>query len=400
MYWSPYRPTMLKLKPLLAASVDLLGEEPSEHKMYLEAAQQNLQTHQNMQPKFGRQLDLCSVLLSGTLATDKFCTEFAALEHLDAAKKWYIKWWQIEAAKRPLAEVKPWIVSVVAQEAGIGDVLWPPPRKKRGPRATSSSVAAKGAKKCTPTPIGVAAVDLDLLQPLTVASDGDECDDDTVDEALASEDLDQDEEEHVDEEHSPLDDLLLRASTHQFDLGEHVLQELENDMAAAAVQQAIVETMDQEAAIYEPPPAPAHAGSLPKAKAKAAPRSFVGCAAVACNIAGGRLAYYDSKECFEATCPSHKGCKLTRTVHGRVDKTGKAFAGRPLGAMCIWLEQHSVATSKAQHKVRDIPAYSHSERVRARRALASDDDHRSLLAFERAKDPGEDSEPETLKGLT
>eukprot|EP00971_Amphidinium_carterae_P040974 804844-Amphidinium_carterae.1 len=406
MYWSPYRPTMLKLKPLLAASVETLGEEPSANKMYLEAILQIQQNNHNMNPKVGlnwphtysQTKPKHPPFQPFPKATDNFCTEFGALGCLDGAKKWHIKWWKIETAERPLAEVKPWIVSVVANESGIGDLLWPPLRKKRIARGTSSSVAAKGTKKGAPTPTAFAATNLDLIQQFTDAGDGDDCDDD-VDEALASEDPGLDEEEHVAEEHSLLDDLLLRAATEQFDLEEHVLQDLETDMAGHVVQQAVVETMNEQAAIPEPPPPPADARGLPKAKTIAASRTFVGCASIVCSIAGGRLAYYDSKECFEATCPSHKGCKLTRTVHGKVDKTGKAYAGRPLGAMCIWLEQHSIATSKAEHKVRDSPAYSRSERLRARRALASDDDHKSLLAFERTKQTGEDSEPETLKGL-
>ena len=117
---------------------------------------------------------------------------------------------------------------------------------------------------------------------------------------------------------------------------------------------------------------------------------------------GGRIAFHRSKEAFEAHCsnPAHGHCRLTRTVKGRERKGVGTVAGRPLGFLYCWLNRGHVATKEEHwHKGSWFEWFTREERRAARAALKDVPGSAPLFEVERAKEPGESSEPETLVGM-
>ena len=123
-------------------------------------------------------------------------------------------------------------------------------------------------------------------------------------------------------------------------------------------------------------------------------------AAATVEVPGGRIPYHHSKDAFEATCcnKAHGKCVLTRTCQGRDSKGHGIFGGRPVGFLGSWLAHHDVDTKEA-HWNKASMQYTQAERLAKRREIQATVAGVALLSFERAKERGEDSEPETLKAL-
>lgn len=110
----------------------------------------------------------------------------------------------------------------------------------------------------------------------------------------------------------------------------------------------------------------------------------------------GKIAFYESKNSFEAVCrnPAHGKCVLTRTAKARATAAGQMpKGGRPLGQMAAWLEQGGLP-DKAAHWAAAVVNPSRAARSAARAAMAQNGPE--LLAFERPRNEalGEESEPE------
>lgn len=164
-----------------------------------------------------------------------------------------------------------------------------------------------------------------------------------------------------------------------------------------------------------PEAAPASASAAPKAApappAVAAPseephmrdgRPRAG-AVVVLQTLGGSIAFYPSKNAFEAVCEQkgHGRCVLTRTQKGkRNSATGKMCGGRPVGFLAAWLAQGEHLVTKGQHWEKDKLERPLAERAALREEIAaSGDAGRRLLACERPQEEGEPAEPDSLVGL-
>eukprot|EP00971_Amphidinium_carterae_P062437 1235665-Amphidinium_carterae.2 len=113
------------------------------------------------------------------------------------------------------------------------------------------------------------------------------------------------------------------------------------------------------------------------------------------DVAGfGRIAYYNSKHSFQASCSRHAGCTLTKTS---LSKNGTS--GRPVGHLCAWLRMP--AASKADHldttriKAHCTLLVRQAARLHVQSLLGGP----SLLACERLQRQNETEEPLTLAGL-
>eukprot|EP00971_Amphidinium_carterae_P191721 3804149-Amphidinium_carterae.1 len=92
-----------------------------------------------------------------------------------------------------------------------------------------------------------------------------------------------------------------------------------------------------------------------------------------------------------------KKCALTRTAVGR-RRAGRVVAGRPVGFMACWLSR-AHAGDRAAHWDKHLNKFGHAERKAMREQVLAVPGGPELLAFERAKEDNEDSEPEDLVGL-
>lgn len=145
------------------------------------------------------------------------------------------------------------------------------------------------------------------------------------------------------------------------------------------------------ASVMVPPPPPPPEEELARARGRAA---------VAVIFPWGKIAYYASKNSFEAICrnPAHGKCVLTRSAKGKVSRAGKLPAGgRPLGFMASWLQQGHVG-SKADHSSQSVMHAPLARRIAARNFVKGARFGADLLSYERpkAEDQGEGSEPEDL----
>eukprot|EP00971_Amphidinium_carterae_P352702 6492709-Amphidinium_carterae.2 len=123
------------------------------------------------------------------------------------------------------------------------------------------------------------------------------------------------------------------------------------------------------------------------------------------QLPNGKISYYASKNCFEASCCSkHHGkrCCVTRTAAGRTRAGGRKVGGRPCGFLGCWLER-GICGTKEQHMDLESNLFNQSTRLDMRRHIATLPGGPELLACERPKADGEASEPEGLidsKALT
>eukprot|EP00971_Amphidinium_carterae_P118507 2347774-Amphidinium_carterae.2 len=390
-------------------------------------------------------------------ATNTFLTDLEATQMLDTNLTWKLAWWTLELKARPLTFLRADLVSVVAMDGGEHEDLWPPPKKQRTKTKASEGTWAEAlASKPHPprpatqrhqneivgsevqrqkqhAPLPQAETDMELpAHEIDVEPDMQESDLDwDVDDLFSNDDPDEVEDDAT-------LDLLSAVMEHDLDLQALFEKSMGSNKAAGVEREEYICQEDQShaaqahvgsgsAASTEPGPAMLASSSAeavssaaaldptlpPKAEEPSTSNAQVAvpkapslivrgirCAAEASVIfGGGRLTYYHSKDCFEASCLNrdHGSCKLTRTVKGRTLKK-KLVAGRPLGAMAVWLQQHAVP-DKSVHKIFDNETYSFANRKAARELLKSTPGADELFEHERAKASGEESEPETLAGL-
>ena len=151
------------------------------------------------------------------------------------------------------------------------------------------------------------------------------------------------------------------------------------------------------AAEAAPPPAVPAPLEPPVALAAAAPR---GSAEVTYHVPGGTIAYYRSKQAFQAVCDNaaHGRCVLTRTSRGRAaGPDGAQRGGRPIGFLAAWLSAGENCATKAEHWVR--LDNGHADRLALRQQIAQTPEGVRLMSFERPLADGEEVEPLDLRGL-
>ena len=142
-----------------------------------------------------------------------------------------------------------------------------------------------------------------------------------------------------------------------------------------------------------PPPDPPEAPAARRRRLAGGPR---GAPDVSLAVEGGVIAFYASKQAFQATCdnPLHGRCVLTRSKEatGALSADGHPKGGRPLGQLLGWLAGNACG-SKAEHWSHDAQDPPRDER-RVRRVLLQDSEEGlTLLSKERDQAPGEDLEP-------
>ena len=132
---------------------------------------------------------------------------------------------------------------------------------------------------------------------------------------------------------------------------------------------------------------------LPPPDAAPGPRALAGRgrAAAVVEADGGWIAFYESKNAFQAVCtnPFHGDCKLTRGA------TRKAhMRGRPCGMLRWWLDIGAACDSKQEHMdlVATLAA-DWDDRNSARARIRAHPDGPALLAFERPFGGDSDEEP-------
>lgn len=175
-------------------------------------------------------------------------------------------------------------------------------------------------------------------------------------------------------------------------------------MSDAEDEPAAEAPMAVEAASSSGGPPAAHAAppdpevAPPLLRADSGPRGFgmgQGRAAAIVFVDGGKLSLYENRMIVEAVCrnPTHGKCVLTRSLNASTGR--RVEQGRPLGLMVAWLAKGAGLPSKAEHwSPEHWPSFT--ERCTGRAALKAlaMPDSVALLAAERAKRPGEASEPE------
>lgn len=132
-----------------------------------------------------------------------------------------------------------------------------------------------------------------------------------------------------------------------------------------------------------------------------APPRARGHAAMVLQVPGGSVAYYASKQAFEAVCdnPAHGRCVVTRTARGRgVTAAGGPKGGRPIGFLCAWLARGQELARKEDHWQPAVFETPQEERAHWRSMAARLESGRSLLDQERPAVEGEPAEPATLEG--
>lgn len=200
-----------------------------------------------------------------------------------------------------------------------------------------------------------------------------------------------------------------------------------DDKASAATEEDIMEpdpldcfgddmfapSSGDESGAPHPPPGPAASPSAPpvaddvpedgEASTGVAPAILSlpswgpkGKAAFVMHVEGGKLSYYSGGQlnvCAECRNPTHARCVMTRKmVGGR-----KVGQGRPLGFLLAWLAKSATVATKDEHwSLACRPTFAERKAARDAFKLLPDDDAKGLLAGERPKGLGEDSEPEVV----
>jgi hypothetical protein len=107
---------------------------------------------------------------------------------------------------------------------------------------------------------------------------------------------------------------------------------------------------------------------------------------------GGSIAWHQTTLRFEARCDKHGDrCRLTRSSEPS-KRAGAIFQGRPLGLLGAWLAAGHHCNSKDEH----VAFHSLDERQAAREIIKLNINGHAMLAREREKRDGEDSEPDDM----
>eukprot|EP00971_Amphidinium_carterae_P341798 6480794-Amphidinium_carterae.2 len=319
MYWSPYRATFAKLKPVPCPG----GEIECDGRVYLQVCV--------MKPKDADgDTDDSDPSLGEPKGWTSFCCPAA----------WVVSILEVESSGRPLVALHPGIVSVCLVP-GLGDLhVWPPKRKPRAKKRTKRTTTkptqrSSAASSSDAVPLPQSDDELEDEQ-----SDGDrtECEE----EELAS-NMDLEEIFGIDSlllraealQHLG-DDLLLTSAEVEHPAGDQVGDTVANDLqqptpqetmplpAASSVQpNALVEDEKQPLVCTAQPSASSNLEESTSANRRVTvgtPRGLVGTAAASVWTPNGRISYYAGKSMFEAVCSRHKNCKLSRTSNGTKQK--------------------------------------------------------------------------------
>eukprot|EP00971_Amphidinium_carterae_P219864 4364707-Amphidinium_carterae.2 len=129
-----------------------------------------------------------------------------------------------------------------------------------------------------------------------------------------------------------------------------------------------------------------------------ASRAFVGSADAFVMWGQCRIAYYENKKIFQATCHKHAKCTLSRSYNPAVTQRAGLASGRPLGLMAAWLEVADQFGSKADHHsaLKEIQT-SLEKRQEGRDMLRSLEGAELLLGYERPLEKDEPEEPIVIK---
>jgi hypothetical protein len=103
---------------------------------------------------------------------------------------------------------------------------------------------------------------------------------------------------------------------------------------------------------------------------------------------GGTIAFYKNGS-FEAVCPCHARCRLTR-----IGARGRGDRGRPLGLLAAHIMEAEGCDDKELHMLRVTAGYDFEYRMAARLLLADEPGALELFSYEREKRPDEGDEPD------
>ena len=356
-------------------------------------------------------------------STNKYYTDYHALNHMSMTQRWDMQWFTLDTSSRPIPTMDASLVCVTKLPwAATSTSIWPPVKKtykKRRVGTRSDPAAAHD------TP----------LEHMPVEDDANIHPDHFPDEA---EDEREEREEVWEEEGAEpaalaalLDEtefMALEASTtleaagisnimttevdtgneqgtsSNADLSTHALAvppfpatphgEIGPRRAVGSAEAMPDMHPDPAQVVQEVPLSPA------QPKATGTPRGSTQAASATLAVPGGRISFYVARGAFEAQCgnKAHGKCTLSRTCNGRRRGQAGMVGGRPVAFMALWLARGGCG-SKAEHWDRGANNFTQAERRAKRRELEGMDLGPSLLAFERAKAPGEDSEAEDLSGI-
>lgn len=186
-------------------------------------------------------------------------------------------------------------------------------------------------------------------------------------------------------------------------LAENLVDLLEPAPQAPPPEEPHAEGAAAASSTEGPPPPPADGGSTASqpAMGMADGGRRLG-ATVTLQCPGGSISHYPSKQAFEAVCcnKAHGRCVATRTQRGkRKGADGWPATGRPCGFLAAWLAAGESLATKEEHWAPGVLAQPLAVRVDLRRQIAeSGEAGRLLLQQERAKEPAEPEEPESLAG--
>eukprot|EP00971_Amphidinium_carterae_P339882 6477934-Amphidinium_carterae.3 len=335
---------------------------------------------------------------------------------LDLREKWYLHFWSFAETEMPVETVVPKHLPI---EPGLGGgQLWPIPKKRKrvaDPMESAWQLYVSNAQAAADTEGGdTEDIPEELLEQWEAAEE--EEDEEEMEEEMGDE---------ADGLHPELvetyaglvesmPDLIAAAASVQTGLEVHAAEELEpvledveastSATAAAATAAPIpMEELQQSGSLHgqgvsneQTHHEPASGNVATTSEVVPIPHAFFGrSAATAAVLIGerGKISFYAGKQVFEAVCKRHESCKLTRSC-----RKSARTNGRPLGLMVSWLlEDVTASDHKEQRYMREILTLA--KRRAAREHLQTLADANQICAYERALEPGEDAEPETLKGL-
>eukprot|EP00971_Amphidinium_carterae_P343586 6483415-Amphidinium_carterae.1 len=320
----------------------------------------------------------------------KYLTEFEAMQLLDTSSSWSLSIYELEISLRPMACLKPSIVSVVPHaQSPTPHHVWPT-LSQRGKRVGGAR-ARKRQKICTPS------------QALVPSTKQVPCH--WAHKVMRKQSLKlklnmtwMRRAEHMNP--LPIEDFLVEVGTlvaeddavESVNLGENDVGETTSVLGA---QQTVPDATHEDAdggTIVQ--------GNGAASTARAAPiRGMPMPSACTVHTPNGHISYYDhgNQAFFEAVCLKHKFCKLRRSSRGRESKQGVS-GGRPLGFLMMW--QSIADGSREDHWNRATwGTWSQEARMQKRSELADMVGSEVLLAAERARLADEPNEPAELKGL-
>jgi hypothetical protein len=322
-------------------------------------------------------------------ATNEYKVEYLAYSKMSRHCIWTVTWYKLLDSIMPTKSCVPHTVSAVPLVIrAAGFQFWPPTRQrhKKATVATQFGVlgGGDGEEHDGWGSVAEPTYDLDEDQGIGEPGHGDEC-------GLP-----------------PVDDGLLARAEAEYHL--------------RAEEEASAELVPTPPGVPAEPehaePAPATPGAVAPATPGAVapgtqgleepqvpqPRAFGSrtVPAATVELPGGRISFQSSTNSFQATCMNtgHGTCLMSRTSHVARKPTGLPNGqGRPVGFLATWLAHHSVGT-KAEHWCKiAMQQYTHAERLEHRMKVLQQPAGRALCSFERERQPGENIEPETLKGL-